>query len=151
MLLTRIRLCLICGVISSGIVRAKQDCIYNSLQGFCVETDANRHSPECRARDGWLQFSPVEPWPRVYSGCGDDGIVSIHSSAGLIRSMHVVFIKIAEPRIQSLVMRSVVVRLATVIVKTIGWKTRACVRIFLQVLPSFARLIDTDVYCCHLN
>ena len=64
-----------------AVVRAADgdDCVYNDLHGFCVTADAQKHNQQCRDLHGWLQFYRGDPWPRVYIGCGDDGVVLIHS------------------------------------------------------------------------
>ena len=50
-------------------------CQYNDLTGFCVTVDQDRHNAQCHSAHGWLQFYMGVPLPRLYEGCGDDGIV----------------------------------------------------------------------------
>ena len=50
-------------------------CQYNDVQGYCVTADANHHNAQCHADRGWLQFYMGTPLPRLYTGCGDDGVV----------------------------------------------------------------------------
>jgi len=50
-------------------------CVYNNITGFCVTVDAQQHNKQCLAKNGWLQFYMGDPSPRVYTGCGDDGVV----------------------------------------------------------------------------
>ena len=50
-------------------------CAYNNITGFCVTADAQQHNQQCAKMNGWLQFSMGDPSPRLYTGCGDDGVV----------------------------------------------------------------------------
>jgi len=50
-------------------------CQYNDVSGFCVTADADHHNAQCHASRGWLQFYMGTPLPRLYTGCGDDGVV----------------------------------------------------------------------------
>src|SRR5947207_5266595 len=86
-------------------IYAQDYCLYNSIHGFCVTVDANKENAECHALDGWLQFYPADPhqpWPRVYRGCGDDGIVLAPPGSRLICSMPAVFIRTAVHQMISL-------------------------------------------------
>ena len=63
------------------IIRAADgdDCIYNDLHGSCVTLDAQLQNEQCHNQHGWLQLFMGFPPPRVYRGCGDDGVVIIRS------------------------------------------------------------------------
>ena len=64
-------------------------CAYNNITGFCVTADAQHHNQECAKANGWLQFYISDPSPRVYRGCGEDGVVLSIALKKLMCSMHV--------------------------------------------------------------
>ena len=47
---------------------------YNDVKGFCVTPDSDHHNEKCHNNWGWLQFYMGTPLPRLYTGCGDDGV-----------------------------------------------------------------------------